>query len=95
MRPSIFSQHVASPTMSTFGYSDDLLGEIQTALAALADLECRYEIDREQIRLDLESPSTREHLCAERESRYRREREPYVHWLNELEHRIGARSPWR
>ncbi len=92
MRRSIFSQHVALPTMSTFGYSDDLLGEIQTALAALADLECRYEVDWEQLKLGSESASVRERRCAERESRYHREREPYVHRLSELERRMRTRA---
>jgi hypothetical protein len=88
-------QDVASPTMQLFGTSDDLLGEVQTALAALADLECRYAMDREQLKLGSGSASAKEHLWAERESRHHREREPYVHRLSELERRMGARSSWR
>jgi hypothetical protein len=81
--------------MQTFWYSDDPLGEIQTALAALADLECRYEMDREQLKLGSGSASAKEHLWAERESRHHRERELYVHRLSELERRMGARFSWR
>jgi hypothetical protein len=95
MQRNILPQHVASPTMRTFGYSDDLLGEIQTALAALADLECRYEMEREQLKLGSGSASARERLYAERESRHHRERQPYVHRLSELEGRMRARSPCR
>ena len=95
MQRKIFPQHIASPPMQLFGSSDDLLGAIQSALAALADLECRYEMDREQLKLAPGSASTRERLCGERESRHHREREPYVHRLSELERHMRARTSWR
>ena len=95
MERNIFPQQLSTPMMRMFESSDDLLGEIQTALAALADLECRYKMDREQIKLGSESASAREHLYAERESRHHQEREPYVHRLSELERRIGLRTSWR
>jgi len=95
MQRNIVPQNGASSMMRMFESSDDLLGEIQAALAALADLDCRFEIDREQLQLGLQSASAKERLCAERESRRRREREPYVHRLSELEERMGARLSCR
>ncbi len=84
MQRDIPSQ-VASPTMRRFLSSDDLLGEIQATLSALADLECRYQIEKEQLKQRSEAASAMKHLCSERESRHRQERERYLHRLNELE----------
>jgi hypothetical protein len=75
-----------------FSSSDDLLGEIHTTLAALADLECRYQIDQERLKQGSEMTSARERLTAERASRHHQEREPYIHRLNELEQRMRAQT---
>ena len=83
MQRDIPSQ-VASPTMRRFLSSDDLLGEIQATLSALADLECRYQIE-EQLKQSSEAASATKYLCSERASRHHQEREPYLHRLNELE----------
>jgi hypothetical protein len=84
MQRNIPSQ-VASPTMRRFLSSDDLLGEIQATLSALADLECGYQIEEEQLKQSSETASVKKHLCSERENRHHQEREPYLHRLNELE----------
>jgi hypothetical protein len=83
-------QPVASPTMRMFWSSDDLLGEIQGTLAALADLECRHQIEQEPLKQGSEPVSEGERFCAERESRHQEGREPYLHRLNELERRMQA-----
>jgi hypothetical protein len=70
--------------------SDDLLGEIQAALPALADLDCHYEADQERINQASAEKNTRQYLCVERETQYRQVRKPYVERLNELEHRMRA-----
>jgi hypothetical protein len=85
MQRNIPLQQVASPTMRRFMSSDDLLGEIQATLSALADLECRYQIEEEQLKQSSKTASAMRHLCSERESRRHQEREPYLHRLNELE----------
>ena len=95
MQRNIPLQPVALPTMRMFWSSDDLLGEIQAALAALADLECRHQIEQERLRQGSKPASEGERLCAERESRHQQEREPYVHRLNELERRMRALTGYR
>jgi hypothetical protein len=89
------SLRLALPTMRMFWSSDDLLGELQDTLAALADLECRHQIEQERLKQGLEPASEGERLCAERESRHQQEREPYLHRLNELERRMRALTSCR
>jgi hypothetical protein len=95
MQRNISLQPVVSPTMRMFWSSDDLLGELQDTLAALADLECRHQIEQERLRQGSEPASEGERLCAERESRHHQEREPYLHRLNELERRMRALTSCR
>ena len=70
--------------------TDDLLGELQGTLAALADLECCYEADLERLKQGSEIDAARRHLYGERERRHQQEREPYIQRLNQLEHRVRA-----
>jgi hypothetical protein len=80
--------------MGRFSPPDDLLGEIQATLAAMADLECRYAMDQEQSKLGSGPDVARQDLCVERERRHQKERERYVQRLNELEHRMQAFRGW-
>jgi hypothetical protein len=48
-RSSAAQQPLASLTQAS-SYPDDLLSDLQTTLAALADVEVRYEIDREPLK---------------------------------------------
>ena len=57
MQRDIPLQHIAPPTMRRFLSSDDLLGEIQAILSALADLECRHQIEEEQLKQGSETTS--------------------------------------
>jgi hypothetical protein len=68
--------------------SDDLLGEIQATLAALADLECSHEIDQERLKQGSSTDAAWQHLRVERERRHQQEREPYMQRLNQLQHRM-------
>jgi hypothetical protein len=68
-------------------YPDDLLDEIQTALAALADVEDRFEIDRKHIAAWTGPDSLQKRFGAQLEQRHQREREPYVQRLSDLQHR--------
>ena len=49
MPHSSAAQESLAPLTQAATYPDDLLPELQTMLAALADLEVRYEKDREQL----------------------------------------------
>jgi hypothetical protein len=63
----------------------DLLGELQQALADLADVEDRYEADRNCLDRDTElSGSIRSRLGTEVDRRYRAERAPCVERLERL-----------
>ena len=65
-------------------YASDLTPEIQTALAALADVETRYEIERDRLRRSARK-THREDLLQELEDRHQAERGPLVQRLAELQ----------
>ncbi len=68
-------------------YSDELLAELQTtlaALAALADLEVQYEIDRERLEAWDGPEAIKKKFAAQLEERHQRDREPYVQRLADL-----------
>ena len=94
MQRNLLQHPIASPAMRRFYPPDDLLGEIQATLAAMADLECRYEMDQEQSQLSSVADTSRRDVCAEREKRHQQAREHYVQRLNELEYRVLALGGW-
>ena len=94
MHRNLLQPHIASPAMRRFYPPDDLLGEIQATLAAMADLECRYEMDQEQSQLGSVADASRRDVCAEREKHHQQAREHYVQRLNELECRVQALGGW-
>ncbi|HEX2136941.1 MAG TPA: hypothetical protein VHG30_13730 [Microvirga sp.] len=71
-------------------YPADLLPELQSMLKALADVEVRYERERERLARSSEPDEVRERLLAALERQRRREREPYVRRLSELHARMVA-----
>ena len=70
---------------STNDGCDGLLGEMQHALAGLANAEMRHEMAHEQIERSSGPVADKEHRSNECDSRYRLEREPYVKRLNHLQ----------
>ncbi|ANY84621.1 hypothetical protein BB934_41330 (plasmid) [Microvirga ossetica] len=94
MQRNLLRQPIASPAMRRFYPPDDLLGEIQATLAAMADLECRYEMDQEQSKLGSVAEASRHAVCAEREKHHQEARRRYVQRLNELESRVQAPGGW-
>jgi hypothetical protein len=91
MRSHAFAHRLTAQVKETFGSQDDLLHELQITLAALADIECRYERDCERIAQWPNPEPERARLRIERESRHNRERAPYLRELERLEHRMRAR----
>ena len=87
MTPKFLARQIVSAA-TAFWSPDDLLGEIQTTLAALADVEYRYERDRERLVQRLGPDAVLQPLWAERERRYDAEREPYRYRLEQLQRRI-------
>ncbi len=56
----------------------DLLVELQSTLAALADIEVQYETDRERLEAWDGPEAIKTKFAAQLEERHQRDREPYV-----------------
>jgi hypothetical protein len=69
--------------------------EIRTALAALSDIEARYESDYEGLKGWSGPEAARERLLDLLEARHLREREPLVQHLAELHQRLTFASMFR
>jgi hypothetical protein len=90
MPHSSAAQEPFAPLTQAACYPDDLLDEIQTALAALADVEVRYGIDRKHVAAWTGPDSLQKRFAAQLEQRHQQEREPYVQRLSDLQHRTIA-----
>jgi hypothetical protein len=88
MTPKFLARQIVSAATQEFWSPDDLLGEIQTTLAALADVEFRYERDRERLVQRLGPDAVLQPLWTERERRHEAEREPYRRKLEQLQQRM-------
>ena len=77
-------------------YSDHLLPAFQSALASLADLDVRYEIERDYLEEWSGSDDVKRRLRAVLDASWRRDREPVVQRLTRLEEQIRAsrRAQW-
>ena len=73
-------------------YPDDLLPEIQSMLKALADVEVRYERERDRLNRSPEPAAVKKRLLARLRDRRRQEREPYIERLSILQRRMRAIS---
>ena len=87
MPHSSAAQESRAPLTRGATYPDNLLPELQTMLAALADLEVRYEKDREQLTAWEGPKAAKGRFVAQLEERHQRDREPYVQRLSDLQHR--------
>ncbi|MFD0465119.1 hypothetical protein ACFQY9_28015 [Microvirga aerilata] len=56
-------------------------------MAALADLEVRYQVDRERLEAWAGPEAIKQKFAAQLKESYQREREPYVQWLADLQNR--------
>jgi hypothetical protein len=88
MPHSSAAQESLAPLTQAVTYPDDLLPELQTMLAALADLEVRYEKDREQLTAWEGPKAAKGRFVAQLEERHQRDREPYVQQLANLHYQI-------
>lgn len=68
-------------------YSSGLLPEMQSLLAALADVESGYEIARERVEQGPEAEDERRRMLIELKAGWRRDREPLVQRLAQLQSR--------
>ena len=92
-RKDLYAQPSGAP--ETPLYPDDLLPALQSTLAALADVETRYEIARDGLE-DWSGPDdVKQHLMAELEADWQREREPVVLRLAQLQSHMGTAGGYR
>ncbi|MBZ6078797.1 hypothetical protein [Microvirga puerhi] len=73
------------PRPRTPWYPDDLLLQIQQTLGALADIEFRYETERQRLQASDENGQVCSRLAEELERRYQAEREPCIRSLTDLQ----------
>src|SRR3954470_24736731 len=66
-------------------YRDDLLPALQSALSALADLETRYEMERDHLEGWSGPEEVKARLVAALEAGWRRDREPNLARLDRLQ----------
>ena len=74
-------------------YADHLLPTLQSALASLADVDVRYEIERDYLQEWSGPDEVKRRLTAALESGWQRDREPIVQRLTRLEEQIRAPRP--
>jgi hypothetical protein len=79
-----------APLTQTSYYPDNLLPDIQTMLAALADIEVQYRIEKEQLQNWTGPKAVKEQFAVQIEERYQRERRSYDEQLAALHHRMLA-----
>lgn len=76
-------------------YPQDLQPALQEALSVLADIDCRYEQQIEQLQHWNGPEAMKERLAEQMEQRHRYEREPYVRLLSELHQRMMSQMGYR
>jgi hypothetical protein len=91
MTPKLLARQIVSAATQVLWSPDDLLGEIQATLAALADVECRYEQDRERLVQRFGPDAVKQRLWVGREKRHQAEREPYQRKVEQLQRRVRRR----
>jgi len=74
-------------------YADDLLPALQSTLASLADVDVRYEIERDYLEEWCGPDEVKQRLTAALAASWGREREPIVRRLTRLEEQIRAPRP--
>lgn len=84
-RTSVVRQASASAIQCPW-YPADLLPQLQSTLAVLADIEARYQCDQEQLQGRVGPEAIKTRFAAQLAERFQRERNPYVQKLTELQH---------
>ena len=72
-------------------YDSDALPLLRLLLMMLADLDCDYERERDQIGGTISDPDLRDQALEELEKRHQERRDPYLQRLRRIEEQP---SPW-
>ena len=75
----------SASSMQCPSYPADLLPQLQSTLAALADIELRYQSDQEQLQGWAGPEAIKTRFAAQLAERSQRERAPYVQRLADLQ----------
>jgi hypothetical protein len=86
-RTSTLAQHAAR-SVDPYVEADELLPDIQNALAALADLEAAYEVERDRLERWNGPSAAKERLATLLAERHRAERERHMEQLTDLQRRM-------
>ena len=86
-------QHQSSRADDAYAQVDEIVPAVQSALAALADLATRYEIERERLEGWRAPQPAKERLSAALQERYRAERRTFVEHIELLQRMLLARRP--
>jgi hypothetical protein len=90
MRRAFVTNEVLVHTPPVPTYPEDLLPELQRLLAALADLDARYETQRDHLDEWSGPEEVKQRLLADLEQKHRATREPYAMQVAALERQIAA-----
>ena len=87
--------HLHQPPRADEAYAqvDEIVPAVQSALAALADLETRYEIERKRLEGWRGPKPAKERLSAALQERYRAERRKFVEQIEVLQRMLLTREP--
>ena len=85
--------HHAQRAADLYAQADEIVPAVQSALAALADLETRYEMERERLESWRGPKAAKERLAASLQERYRAERRTFVEQLELLQRMLLTREP--
>ncbi len=91
-RTSVASQALASPRQPPW-YPTDLLPQLQSTLAVLADIEVQYQHSQEQLRAWAGPEAAKNQFSVQLADRYHHEREPYLQRLEELQRTMSRVLP--
>ena len=69
-------------------YSPEVLSQMQALLAALADIDCAYEIDVETVRSSHTPEIIKNSVIATLQQRHQERRAPYLRQLEALQRRV-------
>ena len=92
---SVSGDRFPEPSAVALGHSENFGPTIQDTLSALANIEARYQYEREQLECRSGPEGVKTRWQQELEERHRKEREPLVHHLAKLHQHTMTLSMFR
>jgi hypothetical protein len=92
---SVSGDHLPELSALALSHSENFEPTIQDTLSALANIEARYQYEREQLECRSGPEGVKTRCQQELEERHRKEREPLVHHLAELHQHTMTLSMFR